>query len=420
MADTMLAVGAALLGASLFIAFFRRTKIPDVLLLILVGLGFGPLAGWVTPADFGRVGAAASTIALTVILFESGLSLEIEALRRSARLTLALSLAGFLSTAALVAAFAYGVLRLDWMMACATGAIVGGTSSAVVIPLVKQLGVDPVVGTALSLESALTDVLCIIVAYACLNAVVAGTASLGAVIGGVLLSLGKAVIIGGVAAVLLLFVVEWVRALPNATVGVIAAALVVFGVAERFGASGAIASLSFGFTLANRQWLRIGRLAGFEHVEDLVTPRYLLWFLSDLIFILKTFFFVFLGISMQIDDTRALLWSAALILGAYAARALVVRFIAPASVSRQDAGVMAIMAPKGLAAAVLAGVPAQMGLPGGAAIQQFVFGIVLTSIVITSVAVPLLPRWPWSRLVDVVFPGHAQAGAEPGTPGSSG
>ncbi len=413
MADTMLAVGAALLGASLFIAFFRRTRIPDVLLLIMVGLGFGPLAGWVTPADFGRVGAAASTIALTVILFESGLSLEVEALRRSARLTLALSLAGFLSTAALVAGFAHWGMQLDWMVACATGAIVGGTSSAVVIPLVRQLGVDSVVGTALSLESALTDVLCIIVAFACLNAAVAGTASLGAVVAGILLSLGKAVIVGGVAGVLLLFIVEWVRALPNATVTVIAAALVVFGVAEWLGASGAIASLSFGFTLANRQWLRIGRLAGFAHVEDLVTPRYLLWFLSDLVFILKTFFFVFLGISMQIDDTRALLWSAGLIVGAYAVRALAVRFIAPASVSRHDAGVMAIMAPKGLAAAVLAGVPAQMGLAGGAAIQQFVFGIVLTSIVITSVAVPLLARWPWSRVVDLAFSGHADATPQP-------
>lgn len=413
MADTMLAVGAALLAASLFIAFFRRTRVPDVLLLILVGLGFGPVAGWVEPGDFGKVGAAASTIALTVILFESGLSLEVDALRRSARLTLALTITGFLTTGLVAALFAHVLLPIDWMLACATGAIVAGTSSAVVIPLVQQLGLSKVAGTALALESALTDVLSIVVAYACLNAAAAGATSVAAVGLGVVAALSVAIVIGGVAAALLLLVVRQVRALPNASVAVIAAALIVFGVAERLGASGAIASLAFGFTMANRRWLRIGRLAGFAHVESLQTPRYLVWFLGDVIFMLKTFFFVFLGISMQIGDWRALAWSALVVLSAYAVRTAAVRFIAPDTVSREDVAVMAVMAPKGLAAAVLAGVPAQMGLPGGPAIQQFVFGIVLASIVMTSLAVPLMHRWPLSRGVNALFARHPAATAGP-------
>jgi hypothetical protein len=38
MATTILVIGAALLAASLFIVVFRRTQVPDVLLLIPVGI----------------------------------------------------------------------------------------------------------------------------------------------------------------------------------------------------------------------------------------------------------------------------------------------------------------------------------------------------------------------------------------------
>jgi NhaP-type Na+/H+ or K+/H+ antiporter len=408
MADTILGVGIALLAASLFIALFRRTRIPDVLLLILVGLGLGPFAGWVQPSDFGKVGSAVSTIALTVILFESGLTLDVDALRRSARLTLALTLAGFLTTGLIAATFARFVLQVDVMLACVTGAIVAGTSSAVVIPLLQELGLSRVVGTALAMESALTDVLSIVVAYACLNAAAAGTGSVVDVGVRVLLALFVAMGVGGAAAVLFLFVARQVRALPNASVGVIAAALIVFGAAERLGASGAIASLSFGFVMANVKWLRIGQLVGFEHVESLRAPRYLKRFLGDVIFMLKTFFFVFLGISMQIDEWKPLAWSALVVLCAYGARAAAARWVVPLTVTRQEVAIVAVMAPKGLAAAVLAGVPTQLGLSGGPAVQQFVYGMVLASIVVTSAAVPLMHRWPFSWGVDALFRRHAR------------
>ncbi len=46
------------------------------------------------------------------------------------------------------------------------------------------------------------------------------------------------------------------------------------------------------------------------------------------------------------------------------------------------------------AAAVLAGVPLQMGVARGEAIQQFTYRVVLASIVATSMLVPVLLRLP--------------------------
>jgi cell volume regulation protein A len=205
MATTMLFVGAALIAASLFIVLFRRTQIPDVLLLIGVGILLGPVTARTAPEDFGRVGAAASTIALTIILFESGLSLGAASLLKSARATLMLSGAAFVTTVGVVAAVA-------------TAAILGGTSSAVVIPLVRQLGLGELATTVMVLESALTDVLCIVLASAFLGAVISGTTSAFAIEWSVLSSFGLAVLIGAGAALLLLLLVSAVQALPNAMV----------------------------------------------------------------------------------------------------------------------------------------------------------------------------------------------------------
>lgn len=84
---------------------------------------------------------------------------------------------------------------------------------------------------------------------------------------GVVSSFLKAVLIGSAAALLLLFLVNTVRTLPNAMVGVTAFVLITFGVAEQLGASGAIASLALGFTLSNREALGITRLRAFAHLE---------------------------------------------------------------------------------------------------------------------------------------------------------
>jgi len=416
MVTVILSVGVLLFAASLFIALFRRTQIPDVLLLIVLGLLLGPVTGTVSPEDFGKAGSAMSTIALTVILFESGLSLQLAVLRQSLAATLRVTTLTFLGTLAIVAACGRFALELPWTLALALGAILAGTSSAVVIPMVKHLGLERVPGTVLVLESALTDVLCIIVAGAFLNAFVSGSASPAAIAAGVAKSFSFAAVVGGLAALLFLFAVNLVRRMPNAMVGVIAFVLVTYGVAESLGASGAIAALTLGFVISNRVALGISRLRPFDHVAELREPRYVGWFLADAIFLLKTFFFVFLGISVRFADWRLTGLAIGSVVAIYLARTIIVRLTMAATTTRWDASVMAVMGPKGLAAAVLAGVPVQMGIPQGEVMQQFTYIVVLASIVLTSLLVPQLATGPVGAAMGHVFGAYAS----PGTAGRAG
>jgi len=68
-------------------------------------------------------------------------------------------------------------------------------------------------------------------------------------------------------------------------------------------------------------------------------------------------------------------------------------------------------APKGLAAAVLASIPMQRGVPGGEAIQNVVYAIILFTIVLTALLVFLQDRTPVGRLYSALFGGF-QAGAQ--------
>ncbi len=131
-----------------------------------------------------------------VILFESGLTLRLDALRQCLGATLRMTLLGFAATMALVAVLGRLALGLPWTLALALGAVLGGTSSAVVVPMVKELPLSRLPSTVLVLESGLTDVLTVVLAGALLAAHASGTASPAAIGTAVVFSFVFAALIG--------------------------------------------------------------------------------------------------------------------------------------------------------------------------------------------------------------------------------
>jgi NhaP-type Na+/H+ or K+/H+ antiporter len=142
-----------------------------VLVLMGPGLLLGPVLGVIEASDFGKAGSVIATIALVVILFEGGTSLRIDVMRRAFALTSKLTLICFVLTAAIVAVIAVAALDMAPLPAVLLGAILAGTSSAVVIPMVESLRMSERPATVLVLESALTDVLCIVAVFALLQAI---------------------------------------------------------------------------------------------------------------------------------------------------------------------------------------------------------------------------------------------------------
>ena len=391
-------IGIVVFLSHLLAEVFSRTKIPDVLSLFLLGVLIGPVFKLVTPAHFGAVGPIFTTVTLIIILFESGIGLHVQELLKTMRPALTLTIVNFLATTVLVGGAAWAFGAVGPLMSFMLGAIVGGTSSAVVIPLVSQLKLQSESKSILILESALSDVLCIVFALAFLEAYKIGSLHVGPMIGHILSSFLLAGAIGTGAAYGWSILLNKLRAFRNSVFTTPAFVFIVFAVTELLGFSGAIASLAFGIALGNAGLLRLPILRRYTLAEPLEPNQTEKAFFSEIVFLFKTFFFIYIGLSIQLSNTYWLFFGVDLTLLMFAIRIPVVRLTVPHSVPMSDAASMAVIVPKGLAAAVLASLALQQGIGGGEFIQNVTYAVILFSIVTTSVLVFLIDKTTLGRL----------------------
>lgn len=391
MPATLLTIGL-IVFFSHFLSFqFRRTRIPDVLVLMLVGILVGPVLGIVAPQDFGKVGSVIATIALVVILFEGGTSLKLSALGESLGTTSILSVACFILTAAIVAFVGFFVLKLELLPAIMLGVTLGGSTSAVVIPMVGALKLPEKPTTILVLESALTDVLCIVGVFALLQIYAHGSAEPGKLLGSVMASLVVAAVIGVLGGIGWLMVLGKIRDFPNTISSTLAYVFIVYGLTEMLDFSGAIAALALGISVTNYEKFGLQRIRSIdEGIEPLNQMDFT--FYREAVFLLKTYFFIYLGISIYFGNLFLAIIALATILVVYLVRLGLVRFVfRQASYGLRDAAVISMMAPKGLAAAVLATIPLENGVAGGEVIRDITYMAVFISIVFTALLVMVFP-----------------------------
>ena len=392
MSITILAIGLMVFFAHFLSLQFRKTNIPDVLVLMLMGILLGPILGIVAPQDFGKIGSVIATIALVVILFESGTSLNLGVLGKSLKTTGVLSLVCFALTTVIVALVGVTALELDLLPAALLGVTLGGTSSAVVIPMVEALRMSEKPAMVLVLESALTDVLCIVGVFALLQVYTQGGVEPGRLVGGVLAALIFAAVIGVLGGIGWLLVLGKVRDFPNTISSTLAYVFIVYGVTEQLGFSGAIAALTLGITMTNFESFGLTRIQSLSNqtIEPLNEMDRV--FYRESVFLLKTYFFVYLGISIHFGAAHLALTAIAMTVLVFAMRTGLTRFVyRDAGYTLRDSAITSMMAPKGLAAAVLAGLPLQYGVAGGETIRDTTYMVVLVSISLCALLVALYP-----------------------------
>jgi len=410
---TVLFLGILIFLGNIFNRVFALTKIPDLLFLIGIGLLIGPVFGLVSPGSFGIVGPIFTTVTLAIILFEGGLHLRVDAIKLSFRGTVALTISSFIATMLLATFVLYFSGFLTFLPALMVGSIIGGTSSAVVIPMIDFLHLRKDGGAILALESAVTDVLCIVVFLTVLDVYLLGTVDLRITAGKLIAALLMAVILGVVGGVFWSTIYHKLGMIKSVflTPGFL---FIIYGIVDMLGYSGAIAALAFGVTLGNLDSFKISRF--FPSVQDIpqveLNPTEKI-FLAQLVQLLKTFFFIYIGLSIQFSSADSFVIGGAIVLALLIIRTILVYFSVPRAVPVWDASVMAIMIPKGLAAAVLAAIPFQKGVIGGEFIETTTYAIILFSMVSCSVLVILLERTPVRNLYAWIFRQFGQQESEP-------
>jgi len=378
-------------------AFFKKTGIPDVAFLMILGVIIGPVFGIIQPEAVIQVVPYFAALALIIIMFDGGLNLDIKHVVKTAHFSVTLAVLGFILSVVMISLAAHFALGWLWLDSILLASIVGGSSSAIVFGLVRNIKISEETKSMLSFESALTDILATIVAFILFEAVLAGHFDIQTLQE----TIGRAVIVGlvlgfGVG-------IPWMYVstkLGNAqhaymlTLGVL---FVLFFLANSFGESGALTALVFGLMLGNKHHL--SRILKFKLPKiELDDPTH-----NQLTFLVRSFFFVFVGLMASFGRIEYILFGILVTIAVYIGRIFVGKITLTKRFSLLDRAVTNSMIPRGLAAAVLATYPITMGLPNAEAYPEIIFFIILSSVIITTIGLGKSKKIPPPESVEGGF-----------------
>jgi potassium/hydrogen antiporter len=323
----------------------RWTRVPDIIVLLFLGVILGPVLKWVNPQNFESMTRILGTLALILILFEGGVELRLKEAMRYSPGGLLLAMVSYGITTGLVATVARYTLHLSWMDGAILGSVLGSTSAAVVLPVLAQLDAPEAIKITLTLESSLGEILAVLTA-----GTLVGLQSNTGLVEGLVVGFGHHVFVD--VALGVLAGLAWSRIWPlisdqqftNAlNLGTI---LGVFAVAHYAGGSGLLAELVFGLTLANLP----------RTPEMTKRGKRMLAFHSELTFLVRSFFFVVLGIMAQFAGRAYILPMVGILAAIVAGRWLAVRATSWSirDITKSDTELLFLMFPRGLITAVLA------------------------------------------------------------------
>ena len=385
----------ALVGLTVIVAFgvggqwlAARIRVPSILVLLLAGFVAGPITGLVDPeAIFGELLFPAVSLAVGLLLFDSGMELRLSELSVGRQPVLRLVTLGVLVTWVVGLVTAFLVTDLSFDLAVLLGAILVISGPTVVIPILRRVRPRPPTGPILRWEGTLIDPIGASLGVVVLTVVlregnlvrdtVLGVA--GAAVTGIVVGLG--------AAVLLLLALRYYRIpdLLRSPVAVAMAVVAFFATNLLFDEGGLFATTVLGITLANQRRVDVSDIAAFEKALGVLI-------LGGL--------FVLLGARIELSEL-ADVWVAGVAL--VAALVLLARPLAVAAsvagtkVSLREATFIGAMAPRGIVAAATSSVFAlalsEAGVVGGDQLAPLTFVVIIgTGIVYGLSAGPVARR----------------------------
>jgi cell volume regulation protein A len=384
----------ALLGGLLVLsylaeAFFSITRIPPAVLLIASGVVLGPVLHLFPGDQFAKAAPYFGGLALAIILFEGGLGLELDESAKSLALAGSLALLSFVFTAGTLTLFAHGLLGLPWASAFALGSVLGVPSSAIVIPIAGRLGFGSELKTTAILDSTLGDVLGILgvgIAIAAAD----GTPVVGLATRRIVLSFTVGAAVAVVVGLVWSRLLRRLRAQPGDRYGEVLTfgmVLLLEGLVHTLGGASAVAVVTFGIVLSNEptilaRLLRRPRSENDAVFDELTASIHR--FTQQLTFLVRTFFFVFLGMVVSwkgLAPSSALVAALVVVVVVAGRRAAVVALdrLGRLRVTRDEGWALAALLPRGLVTAVLAFTVLAAGLPGAETFPLYAFVLLVAT-----------------------------------------
>src|SRR5271167_2127912 len=323
----------------------KLTRVPDIIVLLLIGVTLGPILRWVNPDNFKGAVHVLGMLALILILFEGGLELRLRQALRYFPAGLLLVTLSFGLSLGLIAVVGHSLLRLDWNSGLLMAAALACTSGTIVIPALQQITAPEPVKITLTIEAALGEIIAVLIVGGMLN-MGPDQSMLTGLAADFSHNIVVALVVGVAVGAAWSRLWPMVAGLPYSNILNLGVVMGVFAVARYFGGSGLLAELIFGVTLANvprtphmvRQGLRM------------------LAFHAELSFLVRSFFFVMLGIVAEFIGRNYIIPILGILAALVMARFLAMQLSrwAVRDVAREQTELLFWMLPRGLVTAVLA------------------------------------------------------------------
>lgn len=252
-------IGTAMVLAAAFSSLIAyRFGAPLLLLFLGIGLAAG-VDGLGIPFDNAAAAYFIGSIALAIILFDSGFGTPVASLRQAAAPAFSLATIGVVLTAGVFGVFAYLLTPLTWLESFLLGSIIASTDAAAVFFLLRagNLHLRDRVRTTLEIESGSNDPIAIfltlsLVQVIAMNAVPQTTELVLEVVGGFLMQMGIGVLAGLAGGRVIVMLVDRLKLDPGLLpIFVITLALVLFGATGQLQGSGFVAVYVAGLVAGN-------------------------------------------------------------------------------------------------------------------------------------------------------------------------
>lgn len=310
------------MGTVLLIGFvsnfmFKLTHIPPSLVCLLIGVLIGPVLGGVDSASFATAASYFGGLALIIIMFEGGLDFDIEDVMSSLSGAVLKGIIGCVITAGcMIPVLIFGA-DISLVYALILALVLSCNSPAIVLPVMNLIGAEKKEKTLLSLESTVGEIFMVVASILVLETIVVqehvahlGSMSMASTAGLIIYEVILSTILG------FAFGMTWHRimlkfgTLPLSHFLTLGVVMFVFGLTELLGGKGVLSALAFGLAFRNAGSL----FSKFNVFRDRMRKRIPIpdaitridpdihRLTADLSFLVRTFFFVYLGLILDLSN----------------------------------------------------------------------------------------------------------------------
>jgi len=344
--------------------FFKKTGVPVFVFLILMGVLIGPVLGIFPRETLLPILGVFAELTLLMVLFYGGMDTRVgAAIKEGGRAFLQVTIYVIGSTLA-IAVVTTGLLQWSFIQSLIFSSMVGGeTTAAVVIPLSRSLKLSEVTVAFLTLESVMNSILSIILFFAFVGVYENGAGSWLGALSQIASNFSVGIVLGGILSIFWVLVLNHYQGQKYTYVLSLGLVFVTYGVSTNLGGSGELSVLIFGMVLGNYQLLNY---VSKKQINMDVLRQRLGIFQEEISFLMETLFFVFLGLTFEVDPAHIV---SNLALGVLVLSVLLLfRFLSTSISTRNsdlaaDRSIILLLCAQGLVPATLAIVAVNLGIP---------------------------------------------------------